>query len=146
MAASSDFVDDDQEGLITGINVTPLVDIVLVLLIVFMITVPMIVRNDLRNEREQKIALARASQAQPITSQVPTLVVNVEANGRYVVQGQGKSGAELLDFLKQAQADNPGRVAVVIRADKRCPWQFVIDVMNSCNVAGIRDYRVGASE
>jgi biopolymer transport protein ExbD len=52
----------------------------------------------------------------------------------------------LYQILQQAYADNPGRATVIIRADKRCRWQFVASAMNLCNKAGIRDYRVSTSE
>ncbi len=146
MSASTSSYSDDDDGLITDINVTPLVDIVLVVLIVFMITVPSMVAIDLMNEREMSVVLPAASEAKPITSRPTELFVNVDATGRYVVAGETKTENELLQLLQQAQADNPGRAAVVIRADKRTVWQYVMNVMNACNKANIRDYRVTAAE
>jgi biopolymer transport protein ExbD len=145
-SASSGYSDDDQDSPIADINVTPLVDIVLVLLIVFMITMPAIVSIDLLNERELNIALPRASEARPITSRIEEVVVNVEATGRYVVRGARKSDTGLYNLFRQAAADNPGHVAVVIRADRNCPWNYVINVMNLCNRAQIREYTVTALE
>lgn len=146
MSASTSSYSEDDDGLITDINVTPLVDIVLVVLIVFMITVPTMVTVDLMNEREMTVVLPAASEAKPITSRPTELFVNVDAAGRYVVAGETKTETELLQLFQQAQADNPGRAAVVIRADKRTVWQYVMNVMNACNKANIRDYRVMAAE
>ncbi len=42
--------------------------------------------------------------------------------------------------------NNPGRASVVIRADKRCLWEYVVAAMNACKKAKIRDYRVTTRE
>ena len=44
--------------------------------------------------------------------------------------------------FEAASAANPGRATVLIRADKRCQWDFIVAAMNACNKAKIRDYRV----
>ncbi len=143
---ASDYADDDEESLITAINVTPLVDVVLVLLIVFMITIPTIVASDILNERELSIRLPRASDALPLTARVNDLVVNIEAGGRYLVGGNPQSEEELTALLRQAETDNPGRVNVVIRADRACPWQFVVNVMNLCKAMKISSYSATTME
>jgi biopolymer transport protein ExbD len=134
------YTDEDEDAPITAINVTPLVDVVLVLLIVFMITIPTIVASDILNERELSIRLPRASDALPLTARVNDLVINIEAGGRYMVGGNPKSDEELQELLRQAEVDNPGRVNVVIRADRACPWQFVVNVMNLCKAQKISSY------
>ena len=145
-AAASSYADEDADTLLTDINVTPLVDIVLVLLIVFMITVPTMVTMDLLKERELNISLPQASEARPLMFPPQELVVNVDAAGEYIVDGAKKSQSDLLALLRQAATDNPGRAIVVIRADKKCPWQSVIGVINACIQVKIRDYRVTALE
>ena len=147
MAGSgSSYADEGDDPLITDINVTPLVDIVLVLLIVFMITMPTIVKMDAMKERELNVVLPQASEAMPLIAKPKETFVNVDVDGNYTVKQKRQSEQDLLKVLEQAQADNPGRATVVIRADKRCPWQFVVNVMNLCNKAKIRDYRVSTAE
>ena len=147
MAASGgSYSDEDSDALITDINVTPLVDIVLVLLIVFMITMPTIVAADALRERELSVILPQASEARPMTARPQEVFVNVNSDGQYTVRQVRMTEQELLQTLRQAAADNPGRATVIIRADRRCPWQFVATVMNLCNRAGIRDYRVGTAQ
>jgi biopolymer transport protein ExbD len=145
-ASSSHYSDEESEALISDINVTPLVDIVLVLLIVFMITMPTIVAAEALRERELSVVLPQASEARPLTSKPKEVFVNVDAEGRYIVRQSRLSEQELYQLLKQADADNPGRATVIIRADRRCAWQFVATVMNLCNRANIKDYRVGTAE
>ncbi|HEX3657619.1 MAG TPA: biopolymer transporter ExbD [Pirellulales bacterium] len=146
MSASASTYSDDDDALIADINVTPLVDVVLVLLIVFMITMPTIVRQDVFKERELEVVLPQASEAMPLTAIPREVFVNIDNAGRYTVKGVPKNEQELLKSLEQAAADNPAKAIVVIRADKRCPWQFVVNVMNLCNKAKIRNYRVSTAE
>ncbi len=132
--------------MITDINVTPLVDVVLVLLIVFMITVPTMVALDALKERELKVLLPQASEAKPLVAKPKELIVNVDAEGHFIVQQAKLTEPDLLRVLEQAHVDNPGRASVIIRADKNCRWQRVASVMNLCNKAKIRDYRVSVTD
>src|SRR5689334_8906245 len=115
MAGGAGYSDDGDGPTISEINVTPLVDVVLVLLIVFMITMPAIIANEVRNERELDLHLPQASEAAPLVTETEKLVVNVKITGAYVVKGQVFDKAELAQRLKQAAADNPRRIAVEIR-------------------------------
>jgi len=145
MAGGASYPEEGDESLITDINVTPLVDIVLVLLIVFMITVPTIVTIELLKEREMSIALPEASEARPLTERVDQIVVNVASSGQVMVGGASHSHEELRALLRKESAAHPGRATVLIRADKRCPWQYVVNVMNLCVSAKIWNYSVTAS-
>jgi len=74
------------------------------------------------------------------------LFVNIDERGRYYVTGKMVTLPELDPILKAAWVNNPGRASVVIRADKRVAWQYVVGAMNACNKAKIRDYRVTTRE
>jgi len=138
--AGSAYGDQDEGGMITDINVTPLVDIVLVLLIVFMITMPTIVAMDAMQEGELDISLPSADQAQPLTSKKSEVVVNINSQGDFIVGGVNHSEAELASLLKEAQEKTPNRTTVLIRADKRSPVQFTATVINLCHKTRIKDY------
>ena len=51
-------------------------------------------------------------------------------------------GEEIEELLRQAVINNPVNQSVVIRADKRVPFEFVVTVMNLCNRTGVIDYSV----
>jgi biopolymer transport protein ExbD len=138
--AGSAYADQEEGGLITDINVTPLVDIVLVLLIVFMITMPTIVAMDAMQEGELDISLPTADQAQPLTAKKTELVVNVDANGKFIVGHVTHTEAELMHLMEEAQSKTPGHTTVTVRADKRCPWQYLATVINLCHKTRIKDY------
>ena len=120
-----------------AINFTPLIDCVFLLLIFFLVGSKLE-----EEERELPIVLPQASEAKPLTSKPKELFVNVDRAGKYIVQATECSPARLEQILKQASANNPGRQSVIIRADERCEWKHVVLVMDLCNKAHIRDYRV----
>jgi biopolymer transport protein ExbD len=124
-----------------GINMTPMIDCVFLLLIFFLVAT----RFE-EMEREMNVVLPQASEAMPLTAKPKELFVNVDRDGKFIVRGQSLAAAELLSTFEQAAADNPGRQTVIIRADKRCVWEHVVEVMNLCNKAHIRDYRVTTAE
>src|SRR3990172_5196345 len=95
---------DDDDGLISGINVTPLVDVTLVLLIIFMVTAKIIVSQSL------PLDLPKAAAGQDIQ-----LVFGLElhAAGDTLVDGKKVEGDDaILPLAREAQAKNPELRAV----------------------------------
>lgn len=119
------------------LNLTPMIDVVFQLLLFFLVA-----SKFADEEREIEVTLPQASEARPITAKPKELFVNVDSRGQLFVSGRVVTEPELDGILRQAAANNPGRQSVIIRADKRVPFQHVVVVMNSCNKAGIRDYTV----
>lgn len=124
-----------------SLSLTPLIDVVFLLLIFFLVAA--------RFEEEalaMDVVLPQASEAKPLISRPRELIVNIDQQGNWFVQGRQLNEPELLMALRRAEANNPGRQTVLIRADKRCAWQYVVSVMDLCNKARIRDYRVTTAE
>jgi biopolymer transport protein ExbD len=119
------------------VNLTPMIDVVFQLLLFFLVA-----SKFAEDERELKIVLPHASEARPLTTRPEVLFVNVDRQGHFIVDQQTLDAAALEGALRQAAANNPGRQTVEIRADRKCLWEFVVEVMNLCNKAGIQDYRV----
>lgn len=124
-----------------SLNLTPLIDIVFLLLIFFLVAT-----RFSEEERELDILLPDASEAQPLTSKPREMFINIDERGRYYVTGEFLSLKKLHPILEAAYVNNPGRTSVVIRADRRCDWEFVVGAMNACNKAKIRDYTVTTSD
>lgn len=124
-----------------AINMTPMIDCVFLLLIFFLVATKFE-----EAEREQSVQLPSATEAMPIVSKPKELYVNVTHDGRHIIANQELTRPQLLGALQQAYTNNPGRQKVIIRADKRCQWEFVMVVMDYCNKAGIRDYTVTSSQ
>ncbi len=131
----------DTGKALASLNLTPLIDVVFLLLIFFLVATKLA-----QEERELDIPLPEAAEARPLINRPPEVYVNIDAGGRYVVSGQTLSLEELTKVLVSAWNANPGRVSVVIRADRRCPWDFVVAAINACLKANIRDYRATAWE
>jgi len=124
-----------------SLSLTPLIDVVFLLLIFFLVATKFA-----EEERELDVLLPDASEAQPLTSKPRELFINIDADGRYFVRGEILTLDELYAALKLAWVNNPGRASVIIRADKRCSWQYVVAAINLCLKANIRNYRVTARE
>ncbi len=107
------------------INVTPLVDVCLVLLIIFMVVTPLI--ND-------AVRLPETPSPGPMAERPDQLVVVVGANGSVAVAGNPVTTDGLIDAVR-AEA-KPGR-DVVIKADRAIPYGRVREVMLALSRAGI---------
>jgi biopolymer transport protein ExbD len=125
----------DTGKALANLSLTPLIDIVFLLLIFFLVAT-----RFAEEERELDVLLPEASEAQPLTSKPGELFINIDQQGDYYVTGKVLSLPELERTLKAASVNNPGRVSVVIRADRRVMWDYVVAAMNACNKAQIRDY------
>ncbi len=128
-----------EKTAIESIPMTPLIDVVFLLLVFFLVAATL-------SEEEGHLAvqLPAASEAQPLTTKPREVVVNVDAAGRYYVSGEQLTLTRVEEVLAIASASSPGRASVIIRADRRCQWEFVVAVMNACNKARIRNYQVSA--
>lgn len=134
MAASSSNNDDD--GMVSGINVTPLVDITLVLLIIFMVTAKLIVSQSL------PLDLPKAAKGQDIQ-----LVFGIElhANGDTVVDGKKiASDDAVLPLATEAQAKN-SELRAIIRADTSVQHGRVIRVLDLLKQAGVTKIAFGVA-
>jgi biopolymer transport protein ExbD len=108
------------------------------LLLVFFLVATRFAQED----RELEVQLPTASEARPLTEEPKELFVNIDKDGNYFVAGQRLAAPEVEVALRQAVADNPVNQSVVIRADKRVPFDFVVTIMDLCNRTGVRDYTV----
>lgn len=131
----------DRGSALATLNLTPLIDVVFLLLIFFLVATKFA-----EEERELNVMLPEASEAQPLTSTPRELVVNIDAEGRYVVRGQVLDVGQLEQVLRRAWVNNPTNASVIIRADRRVGWQFVVAAINACLKNNIRNYRTTTLE
>lgn len=131
----------DRGTALSSLNLTPLIDVVFLLLIFFLVAT-----RFAEEERELDVLLPEASEAQPLTARPREMFINIDERGRYFVSGKLLTLRDLQPILDAAYVNNPGRASVIIRADRRCKWEYVVGAMNACNKAKIRDYRVTTKE
>jgi biopolymer transport protein ExbD len=125
-----------QGQALAALSLTPLIDVVFLLLIFFLVAT----RFE-QEDRELDVVLPSASEAKPMTVQPQELFVNIDHDGRVFVGGKVLDEQELLRLLQETAVNKVGQ-SVIIRADKRVQFSYVALVMNLCNRAGIFDYTV----
>ena len=114
------------------INVTPLVDVMLVLVVIFIITAPLLASSI-------KLELPKTDAAQ--TSAVPTFVtVVIDKSAQIFLNDQTTDLAALADSLKKSATANPD-TEVQLRADEAVPYGRVVEVMGVAQKAGLN--RIG---
>ncbi|WP_431096940.1 ExbD/TolR family protein [Polaromonas aquatica] len=120
---------DDSDDVMNEINMTPMVDIMLVLLIIFIITVPVM-------KHSVNIDLPRASnEAQNIKPE--TIRLSVDAEGSYFLNEAKIADEALATQLKAAAAQNP-QPDLHIRGDKSVRYERVAQAMAAAQQAGLR--------
>jgi biopolymer transport protein ExbD len=91
------------------------------------------------------VQLPSATSAMPMTSEPQEVVVNIDERGSYFVSGAVMDAAALERTLQTAVVNNPTTLSVIIRGDRRVPFQYVVDVMDLCNRLGISNYKVSTA-
>jgi len=120
---------DDTDEVMNEINMTPLVDVMLVLLIIFIITVPVM-------KHSVNIDLPRASNEQQVVKP-ETVRLSVDAEGNYFLNDIKISDADLAPRLKLEAARNP-QPDLHIRGDKAVRYEKVAQAMAAAQQAGLR--------
>jgi biopolymer transport protein TolR len=120
---------EDDEPVMADINVTPLVDVMLVLLIIFMIAAPML-------HQGVEVALPKANaQNLPLRVQDP-LVISIDRNGRVYLKENAVETEELLARVK-TQIAARGDDTVFLKGDRDVPYGKVIEVLDLLHQGGI---------
>ena len=114
-----------------GIQLAPLVDVLLLLLIFFLMT-----WNAARNENELDVKVPKASAAKEKPAPIGDVVVNVKADGNVVVNRRTLTTPELTELLKGLVQLNPEQ-AVVIRGDETGAYRNIVNALNICSQAGV---------
>lgn len=115
-------------SMLADINVTPLVDVMLVLLIIFMITAPMI-------QQGVDVDLPKA-QAQNLNADEKKLVLSVDAQQRVYLGKTFIPFSQLEDKLKTNQKLQAEK-ELYLRADRKLPYGLVVKIMAMAKLAGI---------
>ncbi|MFQ5479409.1 MAG: protein TolR [Candidatus Binatia bacterium] len=115
-------------GSIAGINVTPLVDVMLVLLVIFMVTAPII-------QQGVPVDLPAVS-AEPLAAEEQGLVVTVTGEGSVYLNDTELSVEKLTQKLAAVVAENPQRW-VYLRADREARYGAVVKVIGALKKVGV---------
>ena len=127
---SADSPGEDGE-IISSINITPLVDIFLVLLIIFMITSSVI------DQREIKVSLPKAAHAGAEAPKASGLIL--DQSGNMFLDGQPSDSAAVDAQLRREVSTRPD-FQVLIAADQDLPYRTVVKAIDLVRAAGISKY------
>ncbi len=117
-----------ENRVMSEINVTPLVDVILVLLIIFMVTAPMM-------QQGIDVDLPQTT-SKPIEGQEERIVITINAKQEVFINQEKVDPLLLRRKLQQSGAAKLNR-EVLLRADRRVPYGFVVQTMAEIKNAGI---------
>ena len=117
-----------EDNLMAELNVTPLVDVMLVLLIIFIVTAPMIVPQSMKVNLPKTQAVAQQDNAK-------NAQLIVEANGQATFEGQQVSDKDLGQLLKD-KSSTP-QFQLQVSADKAVPYGRVAEIMAIAQANGV---------
>jgi len=116
---------------IAEINITPMVDVMLVLLIIFMVAAPLLTVG-------VPVQLPETAANALPTEQEEPLTVTLSADGRILIQGAEEAPTALIPKLR-AIADERNSTKVFLRADGSIPYAQVMEVMGALNAGGFNN-------
>ena len=127
-----------RRSLQSQINVVPYVDVMLVLLVIFMVTAPLISQAVIDLPSAGDIARSQQHNA---------LEILMPAEGGYTIKDYNFSGeetafsslAEMTDFIRERQLLFPD-APVLIAADRQLAYERVVDVLSALHAAGIKNF------
>jgi biopolymer transport protein TolR len=119
----------NNSDMISDINITPFVDVMLVLLIIFMVTAPMMTKG-------VNVALPEAEQASSISNKEDTLVITISKEGKIYIDDFDVTITLLSEKLKLF-LDRRDKKEVFLKADKEIPYGMVVKVISEVKKAGV---------
>ncbi|MDZ4849306.1 MAG: biopolymer transporter ExbD [Pirellulaceae bacterium] len=126
-----------KSRVLDSLNMTPLIDCVFILLIFFLVAT-----RFAQEDRELPVQLPSAQSAIPMTMEPQILTVGINEEGSFAIDGKMIPIEDVEVTIRQAVADNPINQTVIIRGDKRVPFQHVVSVMDVCQRLKVPTYKV----
>ena len=120
-----------------SLSMTPLIDVIFILLIFFLVAA-----RFAQEDRELPVQLPSAKSAVPMTMEPQIMIVGIDVQGQYVLNGRTISLDEVETDIRQAVTNNPVNQTVIIRGDKRVPFQHVVSLMDICQRLKVPTYKV----
>ena len=123
----------EQDGAIADINIVPFVDIILVVLIIFMVTTPFIMKPSIN------VNLPKAASGEE--SQPSNLNVTISAQGQFTLNGKSASLDEINAYAKDVIAKSPD-IQAVISADKDVAHGIVVSAIDAIKTGGVKKFAI----
>jgi biopolymer transport protein ExbD len=123
------------ESVVAEINITPLTDIFLVLLIIFMVTSTALVESEVASRSGMKVVLPKANAAGPVSQRRSDPVLTVTKAGELFLGSHKVDPANLEGDIRKALSD-VGSETLLIRGDKNVLLGAAVDIMSTAKKAG----------
>ncbi len=128
----------DQDEVLAEINVVPLVDIILVVLIIFMVTAPMIMKPSI-NVNLPKVQSADKTESKPQFN------VTISSDGKTLLNGNPADLDQIKNRAIEEFKKDP-EIQAVIQADKAVPHGQVVSVMDAVKQGGIKKFAISVDK
>lgn len=127
------FKADQSDELQSEINVVPLVDIILVVLIIFMVTAPMIMKPSIN------VNLPKAASGEATTPS--KLNIAIASDGKVILDGKEASDADIAKAAQDEVGKNPD-IQAIISADKEVPHGRVVSILDVVKGSGVKKFAI----
>jgi len=124
-----------QESIVAEINITPLTDVFLVLLIIFMVTSTALVESQISSKAGMKVVLPKANSSGPVSERRSDPVLTV-TKGNELYLGSKKVEVANLEAEIRRALQNVGSETLLIRGDKSVLLGAAVDIMSTAKRAG----------
>ena len=125
-----------RQRLVAEINITPFTDVILVLLIIFMVTTPLIIQTSI------KVNLPNAKSAKAVDTS-NQLDITVSSKSMIYVEGNPITKEALKDRVSELYKNNPS-LKVVLFSDKQARFKDIVAVLDIMNDLGIKSLNIAA--
>lgn len=130
----------NKKKLVAEINITPFTDVILVLLVIFMITTPLMYQANI----EVKLPQAKVGKPAEGTGQREAYIT-VDKQGLVYLNGKVITRKELKEKIKTLHKDNPG-LSVILRSDKATKFQDIVYVLDMLTELGVAKLNIAVAE
>jgi len=129
-----------KQKLVAEINITPFTDVILVLLVIFMITTPLI------SQTRIKINLPEAKSGQSLSegNRQTQVDITITREGLVYLENKLVTRNELKKQINVIHRDNPG-LSVIVHSDKFVRFQEIVNVLDSLNELGINKLNIATT-
>jgi len=125
-----------KQRVVSEINITPFTDVILVLLIIFMITTPLILQSSI------KVNLPEAASGKPFTN-TRQINITVGNDNSVYIDNQLVTRKDLVSHVRMAHRDNPD-VEVILFSDRMVRFKNIVSILDDLNEIGVRNLNIAA--
>lgn len=125
---------DERE--ITEINMTPFVDVVLVILVIFMVSATFVTQGKI------PLTLPQASNTQTQDDKEKLITISLTKEGKYYFNDEVSSLEQINEHIQNLQSTHP---KVILRSDAQTPFEYVVKIIDTCKKYNITSFAIQAA-